>query len=138
WPFFANHPSTTLGYLLEIGGKRVVYCPDAELYGETASALQDYDEKTGRICRGADLLIHDARYTDEDHASHLNEGHSSVSIAAGFAADNEVRRLLLFHADPSYGEEQADAMTTRAREVLEERGAVIPCDRAKEGLRLEI
>ncbi len=138
WPFFANHPSTTLGYLLEIGGKRVVYCPDAELYGETASALQDYDEKTGRICRGADLLIHDARYTDEDHAAHLNEGHSSVSTAAGFAADNEVRRLLLFHADPAYGEEQADAMTVRAREVLDERGAVIPCDRAKEGLRLEI
>lgn len=138
WPFFANHPSTALGYLLEIGGKRVVYCPDAELYGETASALQDYDEKTGRICRGADLLIHDARYTDEDHAKHLNEGHSSVSIAAGFAADAEVRRLLLFHADPSYSDSQADAMTDQARKVLDERGADILCDWAKDGLRLEI
>jgi CheY-like chemotaxis protein len=136
-PFYANHPTTTLAYLLEVAGRRVVYCPDGELYGEGASALQDYDEKISRVCRGADLLVLDARWTDEDYEAHRDEGHSAVSSAAEFAADCEARRLLLIHADSSYPDSRVEEMVQRARETLEDRGARIPCDAVRDGLILE-
>ncbi len=136
-PFYANHPGTTLGYVLDFAGRRIVYSPNAEIYGEQASALQDYDEKTGRIVSGCDLLIHDARYTDEDYAAHKNEGHSSVTSTVEFAAENDVRRLILFHQDPSYGESKLAAIEARAKELLDEKGSVIPCVVARDGLTME-
>ncbi|MBI5244071.1 MAG: response regulator [Elusimicrobia bacterium] len=137
-PFYANHPTTTLGYVLELGGRRIVYCPDTELYGEAATALQDYDEKVGRMVRAADLLIHDGRYTDADYAQHRDEGHSSVVNAAEFAADNEVRYLLLIHADPSYPDAVLEKMEADAKAALEGKGVQIPCAVVRDGLALEI
>jgi len=136
-PFYANHPGTTLGFVLELGGRRLVYSPDSELYGEAATALQDYDEKTGRIVRGADLLIHDARYNDEDHPAHLNEGHSALTCTVNFATEQEVKRLLLFHPDPSYSPEALEAMEKQAVHSLEENGSAIPCRYARDGVELE-
>ena len=84
-----------------------------------------------------DLLVHDARYTDADHETHKNEGHSAVSATAGFAADNEVKRLILWHADPSYGEAQYGEMETAAAALLDERGAGIAVHAARDGFTLE-
>jgi CheY-like chemotaxis protein len=75
--FFANHPGTTLGFVLQTQDRKIVYCPDSEVYGEAATALQDYDEKLGGLIRDADVLIHDGRYTDADYKTHRNTGHSS-------------------------------------------------------------
>ncbi|MDD5304716.1 MAG: response regulator, partial [Elusimicrobia bacterium] len=36
--FYANHPGTTLAYVLLTEGRKIVYCPDSELYGEYATA----------------------------------------------------------------------------------------------------
>lgn len=136
-PFYLNHPGTAMGYMLDAAGRRVVFSPDAELYGAEATAHQDYDEKIGRLIRGADLLVHDARYNEADHEGHKNEGHSSVVGAAGFAADNDIKRLILWHADPSYGEPQLAEMEAAASAVLDERGAGIPVHAARDGFTLE-
>ena len=136
-PFYANHPSNTLGFFLQLAGRKIAYCPASEVYGESATALQDYDEKTGRIIRAADLLVHDARYKDEDYESHKNEGHSSIANAVGFAAANEVERLVLINPDPAYPPSEYDALEQRAKAVLEEKGALIDCRVARDGLMLE-
>ncbi|MBI3299093.1 MAG: response regulator [Elusimicrobia bacterium] len=136
-PFYANHPGTTLGYMLDAAGRRVVFCPDTELYGSEATAHQDYDEKIGRLVRGADLLVHNARWLDADREPHLNDGHSAVGAVAGFAADTEAKRLLLWHADPSYGEEQVKAMEAAAIAALDERGANIPVHAARDGFTID-
>lgn len=136
-PFYLNHPGTAMGYMLDAAGRRVVFSPDAELYGAEATAHQDYDEKIGRLIRGADLLVHDARYSEADHESHKNEGHSSVVGAAGFAADNDIKRLILWHADPSYGDEQVAQLEAAAAAVLEERGAGSAVHAARDGFTLD-
>ncbi|TPW20970.1 MAG: metallo-beta-lactamase superfamily [Elusimicrobia bacterium] len=136
-PFYLNHPGTAMGYMLDAAGRRVVFSPDAELYGAEATAHQDYDEKIGRLIRGADLLVHDARYNEADHEKHKDEGHSSVVGTAGFAADNDIKRLILWHADPTYGEEQLSEMEAAAAAVLDERGAGIPVHAARDGFTLE-
>lgn len=136
--FYANHPSTTLGFVLDTEGRRVVYLPDCELYGEGASAMQDYDEKIGTLCHGADLLIQDARWRDADYAAHRNEGHSAVSSALDFAARHEVGELLLFHQDSAYSDADLEAMEREAQQTLKSRGSSLPCRLARPGLKLSV
>ncbi|MBI3548374.1 MAG: response regulator [Elusimicrobia bacterium] len=135
---FANHPSTTLAFSLEMLGKRIVYCPDSELYGEEATAMQDYDDRIGEFCRGCDVLIHDARFDAAGYAGRKNQGHSSAENAARMAARNDVSRLLLFHADASYAPMDLSRIEEEAREAMKAHGAQSECQLATEGLTLTL
>jgi ribonuclease BN (tRNA processing enzyme) len=134
--FYANHPGTTLGYVLQAEGRKIVYCPDSELYGEYATALQDYDEKIGAVCRGADLMFHDGRYTAEDYKTHRNTGHSSFVAAVDFAGKNLVKALVLVHQDDSYADGALDQMGKDAQARADERGYKLKVVLGREGLRI--
>jgi ribonuclease BN (tRNA processing enzyme) len=136
--FYANHPGTTLAYALQTDGRKIVYCPDSELYGEDATALQDYDEKIGAVCRGADLLFHDGRYTVEDHKKNRNTGHSSFLSAVDFAGKNKVKTLVLVHQDAAYSDEQLDAMGKQGQARADERGYALKVVVGREGLSLTL
>lgn len=120
--FYANHPGTTLAYILQVEGRKIVYCPDSELYGEYATALQDYDEKIGAVCRGADLMFHDGRFTPDDYKKNRNQGHSSFISAVDFAGKNLVKALVLVHQDGGYADGVLDQMGKDANARIEERG----------------
>lgn len=136
--FYANHPGTTLGYVLETKGRKLVYCPDSELYGESATALQDYDERLGRICSGADLLIHDGRYTSEDYRTLRNNGHSSFKSAVDFAGRHGIKRLVLFHHDSQYSDADLDRLAGEAARLVSEKSYPLQVGLAREGLTLGI
>ena len=67
-------------------------------------------ERFVSYCEGADLLIHDAQYTDEQLATHRGWGHSSVSQAVDLAVQAGVKRLALFHHDPDRTDDALDAL----------------------------
>ncbi len=137
-PFYANHPGTTLAYVLQTDGRKIVYCPDSELYGEYATALQDYDEKIGAVCRGADLMFHDGRYTVEDYKKNRNSGHSSFLAAVDFAGKNLVKALVLIHQDDSYADDVLDAMGKQAQAHADERGYKLTVVLGREGLSITV
>ncbi len=134
--FYANHPGTTLAYVLQTDGRKIVYCPDSELYGEYATALQDYDEKIGAVCRGADLLFHDGRYTAEDYKKNRNTGHSSFLAAVDFAGKNLIKALVLVHQDDSYADAVLDQMGKDAQARADEHGYKLKVVLGREGLRI--
>jgi CheY-like chemotaxis protein/phosphoribosyl 1,2-cyclic phosphodiesterase len=136
--FYANHPGTTLGYVLQTEGRKIAYCPASEVYGEDATALQDYDEKLGGLVRGCDVLIHDGRYTEEDYKKHRNTGHSSFLAAVDFAGRNAIKQLILVHQDESYSDEVLDKMAKDAGARVAERGYAMKVAVGREGLRLSI
>ena len=136
--FFSNHPGTTLGFILQTESKKIVYCPDSEVYGEAATALQDYDEKLGGLIRDADLLIHDGRYTDADYQSNRNTGHSSFTAAIDLAGHNHVKHLVLVHQDGRYSDDDLDQMGQAAQERLNARGYKMTVALGREGLRLAV
>ncbi|OGR88487.1 MAG: hypothetical protein A3J74_07580 [Elusimicrobia bacterium RIFCSPHIGHO2_02_FULL_57_9] len=136
--FYTNHPGNTLGFVLEMKGRKLVYCPDSELYGEAATALQDYDEKLGKICAGADLLIHDGRYSDEDYAKFKNSGHSPFSSTVDLAGNNDVKRLLLFHHHDQYSDEKLDLIEQQAAGLVAEKNYFLQCTLAREGLEMGV
>ena len=136
--FYANHPGTTLGYVLQAEKRKIVYCPDSEVYGEAATALQDYDEKLGGLAREADVLIHDGRFTLEDYKTRRNAGHSSFLAAVDFAGRNGVKHLILVHQDGDYADEILDKMGETADARVAERGYAMKVTIGREDLRLSI
>ena len=137
-PFFANHPGTTLAFTVEVKGRKFVYCPDSEIYGEQSTAMQDYDERLGRLVRGADVLIHDGRYLDSDYQTRKNNGHSSWVNALNLAARNGVKRLVLFHHDDAYGDAILDRIASEAQQLIAQKGYTLECLLAREGLQIDI
>jgi CheY-like chemotaxis protein len=136
--FYANHPGTTLGFVLETKGRKLVYCPDSELYGERATALQDYDDRLSKIVAGADLLIHDGRYTPEDYNTIKNSGHSSCLSAVHMAGRAGVKRLMLFHMESQYSDQVLDRMGVEASRVIAEKGYSLECALGREDLKIGI
>jgi ribonuclease BN (tRNA processing enzyme) len=94
--FPLNHPQGAYGYRIEAGGKSIVYATDLE-HGDAQldRVLRDY-------ASGADVLIYDAQYNDEEYAAHRGWGHSTWHEATRVARDAGVGRLFLFHFDPAH------------------------------------
>lgn len=106
---FVCHPGPTVGYRIENSHGVLAYLPDHE----PALGVPDFpvsEEWTSgyALAAGADLLIHDAQYTDAEYPAHVGWGHSSLDQALKFAGLARARRLLLFHHDPSHGDEDLD------------------------------
>lgn len=134
-----NHPTTTMGFRLEVAGKKIIYCPDNELSSPGAGGFPSLDDKLVRFCEGADLLIHDARYTDEDYEKHRHQGHSGLSSTLELAgAKAKVKELVLFHLDPGYSDEALDGMLEKAQSIVLQRGWPMRCHIASEGLTLDV
>jgi ribonuclease BN (tRNA processing enzyme) len=66
---------------------------------------------------GADLLIHDAQYTDEEYPAHVGWGHSTISHAMALAEAADVTTLAAFHHDPSHNDGQLDRLFSAAVEA---------------------
>jgi phosphoribosyl 1,2-cyclic phosphodiesterase len=130
------HPGPTLGFRLEAGGSTVAYIPDHEpaLAGIDGVPLDWLS--ASRLAHDADLLIHDAQYSDDEYATRIGWGHSSVADAVAYSRAVGARRLVLFHHEPEHSDAALEALAEQAREVA-------PVDwpapiLAREGMTLEV
>jgi ribonuclease BN (tRNA processing enzyme) len=108
--FTNSHPMDgALIYRIEYGGRRLVYSTDVEWKEQCDPGFLSLVEE-------ADLLIHDAQYTNHDyHQSKQGYGHSTLEMATDVARAAHVRQLILFHHEPTYDDSELDAMEAEAR-----------------------
>jgi phosphoribosyl 1,2-cyclic phosphodiesterase len=120
-PFPLNHPQGANGYRLEYGGAVIVHASDQE-HGDPRldSVLREY-------AQGADALIYDAQYSPEEYEARRGWGHSTWLEAARVARDAHVKRLILFHHDPTHDDGTVQKFVDQARQTFENTEA------AKEG-----
>ena len=131
----AHGSTTALGFRFEEDGRAFVYASDVgqpvEGGGPTPEALAFY--------RDADVLLHDTTYRPEDQATRRNRGFSSYEDAAAAAVAAKVRRLVMFHYDQDYSDDDVDALCASCRAELDRLGGekieLVP---AREGDELEI
>lgn len=105
------HPGPTLGYRLEESGSVVTYLPDHEpaLCSSSFPGLVEWTSGYD-LAQGADVLIHDSQYTDDEYEERVGWGHSSYTHLLGFARLTGVRALATFHHDPSHTDEMLNGM----------------------------
>lgn len=112
------HPGGVYHYRIEYQGKSIVYATDTEGY-------VGMDRKLIHFARNADVLIHDAQYSDEHYYGSLagfpstqGYGHSTATMAGQVAASAETGQLILFHHDPSYADDWVAAQERDAQKVF--------------------
>jgi len=131
------HPGPTVGYRIEAGGATFAYIPDHEpaLCGRIGELSPDWISG-GAVAHGADLLLHDAQYFEDEYEARIGWGHSSVADAVAFAGAVEARRLLLFHHEPVHADTSLDLLEDRARELAGQNGRGPTL--AREGMVVEL
>ena len=112
------HPGGVHIHRITWRGRSVVYATDTEGY-------VGMDRKLAAFARGADVLIHDAQYSEEHYRGLLagfpstqGYGHSTAVMAAELAASSLTGDLILFHHDPAYSDDLVAAQEAAAQRIF--------------------
>ena len=131
-----EHPHGTasaLAFRIEEAGRTFVYASDVG-YGEAGP-----DDAAIAFYRGADVLLHDTTYRPDHQATRRNRGFSSYEDAATAAVRARAKKLVMFHYDQDYSDEDVDELFAAARKDLDQRGGkAIELVPAREGEELAI
>jgi phosphoribosyl 1,2-cyclic phosphodiesterase len=124
----------TYGYRVSGDGATIAYLSDHSpiAFGPGPAGFGAYHPAAIALARSADLLIHDAQLTGPEFAAFSPFGHSAVEYAIGLAEAAGVKRLLLYHHDPSRTDDQIDAI------VAAHRGTAISVEAAAEGTVIDL
>ncbi len=90
------------------------------------------------FCAGADLLFHDAQYTEEEYPRKRGWGHSTSTDAVDLAMEAGVKRVGLFHHDPDRSDADLDRMVDRCRTRIVKSGVALECFACADGMTVEL
>lgn len=133
---FVIHPGATVGFRIQ-GNKAVLaFIPDHEPALGPKGMITDKKWISGlELADSADLLFHDAQYTQREYGAKVGWGHSGMEDAIRLAIIAEAKKLLFTHHDPAHTDDQL-------REILEglkaEYGGKQDFEFAREGMEIEL
>lgn len=131
-----NHPGGSFGYRIDYHNKSIVYATDSEYKNIDKDRYAAYVD----FFRDADILIFDAQFTIDESIEKENWGHSTSLQGVDFAAEANVKHLLLFHHDPSYSDQKLEGILKDAIKYRNKhfKDKDIQISIAREGLELTI
>ncbi len=118
------HPDRATGYRLACQDKSVCYITDYEHVSSTP------DKALTQFVQGADLLIYDSTYADEEFERYRGWGHSTWQQGVRLADAAGVKKLVVFHHDPDATDSVLDKRAAQLETLRF--GSII----AKEGLKI--
>ncbi|MFP6740401.1 MAG: MBL fold metallo-hydrolase [Alphaproteobacteria bacterium] len=119
-----NHPQGATGYRVEYGGKSICYITDTE---HKPDAL---DANVMGLIEGADLVIYDSTYTDEEYPKFVNWGHSTWQEGVRLCDAAGAKTFVVFHHDPGHDDSFMDGIAADVEQARP--GSVV----AREGITL--
>ncbi len=119
-----DHPDGATGYRLEYDGRVIAYLTDTE--GRPGAP----NPRIVELARGADLVIYDCTYTEEEIASKAGWGHSTWQHGVRLADAAKAKTFCLFHHNPDHDDAFMDrlgaqAAAARPGTIVATEGAVI-------------
>jgi phosphoribosyl 1,2-cyclic phosphodiesterase len=121
-----KHPDGGTGYRIEHEGKSICYITDTE------HVIGRPDQDILNLIEGADLVIYDSTYTDEEYPQYKGWGHSTWQEGVRLCKAANVGQLAIFHHDPSHDDDFMDQVAREASQAWP--NAFV----AREGMTLEI
>jgi len=126
------HNGAMAGYRVDDGAHCVTYISDHQQPDDPSQVAESVIE----LCRGVDLLIHDAQYTRSEFDQKRTWGHCTTEYAVWVAATAKAKRLALFHHDPYHDDRTIERMTTAAQKCGDALGVEVFA--ATEGLSVDL
>ena len=102
-----NHPNGATGYRIEHEGRAMCLITDTEHTGKP-------DENILKLIEGADLVIYDSTYTEEEFPSKVGWGHSTWNEGVKLCKMAGAKRLGIFHHDPEHDDVFMDKLADDA------------------------
>ena len=131
---YLAHPGLSLGYRFDYRGKSFCYITDNELHLPGAPQFnQEFRDHLTGFVKGADILLTDSTYTDDEYPKRVNWGHSAVGQVAALAHEAGVKELQLFHHDPDQSDDDIDRKLESAQATLAKLGSSVVCTAPAEG-----
>ena len=119
-----NHPQGATGYRIEFAGKSICYVTDTEHQED------ELDKNILTLIDGADLVIYDSTYTDEEYHQFRTWGHSTWREGVKLCEAAAAKTFVAFHHDPEHDDTFMDGIATELERVRP--GSIV----AKEGMIL--
>jgi len=130
-----NHPGVAYSYKVEYGKRKFIYATDIEL---TKNDFTKNDENSSYF-DGADLIVIDSQYTVGEAIMKNNWGHSAFSLAVDFAANWNIKHMVLFHHDPAYDDHKLYKILKSAKQYAEQMSIKgIKLSLAMEGMEISL
>jgi phosphoribosyl 1,2-cyclic phosphodiesterase len=100
----------TYGFRVSDGKSTIAYLSDhwPTSIGPGADGYGEYHDSALALAHEADLLIHDAQYTDEEFLTRSEFGHSVIEYPIGLGRKAGARKVMLFHHDPERTDDDLD------------------------------
>ncbi len=133
-PIALSHPNGGNGYKLEEDGKCFIFLTDNELGFRHEGGL-DYQDYLN-FSHGADLLIHDAEYTEEEYKKTKGWGHSVYKDALKLALNANVKKLGLFHHNQERVDDAVEIIVKECQKEIARYGADMECFAVSQGSKL--
>jgi phosphoribosyl 1,2-cyclic phosphodiesterase len=109
-----NHPGNATGYRIEWQGRVLAIITDTE---HTPGA--PLDPNVLELIQGADLVLYDCMYVDEEMEKHRGFGHSTWQHAIRLAQAADVSQIGFVHHSPLRTDEEIDEIARQAAELMD-------------------
>lgn len=131
-----THPGMGIGYKFSENNRSFVFLTDNELDYPHAGG-KSFAEYTA-WCQGADLLIHDAEYTESEYPQTKGWGHSTWRRALELALEAGVSQFGLFHHNQDRTDAALDAIVKECQEIIARRQSSMHCFAMKQGTEIHL
>ncbi len=142
-----HHPGGCYAYRFERDGRSVVYAtdneidqtlPDPDSVIANPAAPREIPADLVKFCEGADVLISDSQYTDDEYPTRIGWGHPRASTAVDLAVQAGVKQLALYHHDPMHSDHDVERKIANCRARVQRLGGDVFIFGAREGLEIRV
>jgi phosphoribosyl 1,2-cyclic phosphodiesterase len=135
-PIPLSHPNQGVGYRFTEEGKSFVFLTDNELAFKHPGGADFQDYRA--FSAGADLLVHDAEFTEEEYKKTKTWGHSAYRDALRLALEARVRKFGLFHHNQERSDEGVDEIVADCRKIVSSCNEDLECFAVHQGMEIEL
>ena len=105
-----NHPDGATGYRIEYDGRAICYLTDTE------HVAGELDQTILQLIDGADIVIYDSMFTEDEYKNCVGWGHSTWEAGADLCDAAGVPQFVIFHHDPDHDDAFMDKIAAAAEQ----------------------